>query len=319
MHQTTFLSLGKSGKRLRCDVFLDEMEQVVPWSALCDVIRPYYYDPARGGRGRQATDLERLIRIVCLQQWYALSDPAVEEALYDRHSFQRFVGLDAFVDTIPDETTILRFRHLLEAHDLFRVLFETINAQLSDAGLLMQRGTAVDATLIAASPSTKNKAKARDPEMSSTKKNNQWYFGMKAHIGADTDSGLVHGLEVSPAKTHDSRKTDDLLHGHEQVIVGDAAYGSKARKQACRAQGVIYGIVDKRTARRPLSNGQRKRNRQWSSVRAKVEHPFRVLKCQFGYRKVRYRGLAKNGHQLYLLFGLVNLYMSRRRLMALAG
>ena len=257
-----------------------------------------------------------MLRIHCLQQWYNLSDPGVEDAIKDRLSFQRFLSLDPFSDTVPDETTILNFRHLLEENDLQKAIFTAVNEHLEDQGLLMKRGTLVDATIIAAPSSTKNKDRKRDPDMSSTKKGNQYYFGMKAHIGVDSESALVHSLTGTEAKRHDSTQREELLHGEEQVVGGDKGYADDQYKKECRSNGVVYGICDKGKRNHPLSNSQKKRNHKLSSWRAKVEHPFQVIKCQWGFRKVRYRGLKKNTSQLFMLFGLYNVFRVRRKLLA---
>jgi IS5 family transposase len=221
MKQTTFASLAYSGKkkRTRREKFLSEMEAVVPWSRLTGLIEPHY--PKAGPKGgRPPMPLEVMLRVYCLQQWYALSDPAAEEALYDSDAMRRFAGLELGDDAIPDETTILNFRHLLERHELTRAIFEAVNAYLRERGILLREGTLVDATLIDAPSSTKNRQRARDPEMTSTKKGNAWYFGMKAHVGVDLDSGVVHSMEASTAKVHDNQKLDDLLHGDEQAVFG---------------------------------------------------------------------------------------------------
>ena len=315
MSQLSFLSIPFAKKKLRCEKFLNEMKEVVPWDKLCGLISPFYEIQTKVGRDK--LPLLLMLKIHCLQQWYALSDPAMEEAIYDRNSFQRFLSVDLLSDRVPDETSILNFRHLLEAHDLAKAIFSSITDHLEEKQLLMKSGTSVDATLIAAPSSTKNKDKKRDPEMSSTKKNDQWYFGMKAHIGVDTTSGLVHSVEGSTAKTHDSQYTDALLHGKEKALFGDKAYGSKERKRSARQSGLYYGILDKGTRQHPLSASQKKRNKQLSSVRAKVEHPFQIIKCQWGYRKVRYRGIEKNLDQLRILFGLANLFKVRKQLLAM--
>ncbi|NDG22113.1 MAG: IS5 family transposase [Euryarchaeota archaeon] len=313
MEQLNFLKSSRYSQPLRCEKFLNEMSQVIPWQALCELIQP---SRPIAATGRKPRDTELMLRIYCLQQWYNLSDPGAEDAIRDRLSFQRFLRLDPFVDTVPDETTILNFRHLLEENDLQEVIFKTINQHLEDKGLLMKRGTLVDATIIAAPSSTKNKSGKRDPEMSSTRKGNQYYFGMKAHIGVDSDSSLVHSLTGTEAKRHDSTQREALLHGEETVIGGDKGYADEGFKKSCRAEGVVYAICDKAKRNHPLSNGQKKRNRQLSGWRAKVEHPFQVIKCQWNYRKVRYKGLKKNTGQLYMLFGLYNLFRVRRKLMA---
>jgi len=317
MKQTTFASLAYAGKkkRTRREKFLAEMEAVVPWARLTALIEPHY--PKAGPKGgRPPMPLDVMLRVYCLQQWYALSDPAAEEALYDSDAMRRFAGLELGDDAIPDETTILNFRHLLERHDLTRAIFEAVNAYLREKGILLREGTLVDATLIDAPSSTKNKQGARDPEMTSTKKGNVWYFGMKAHVGVDLDSGLVHTLEASTAKVHDSQKFDDLLHGDEQAVFGDKGYVSGEREAALRKQGKVWGVMRKAPKGGRLHPVDEQINRIIASLRARVEHPFRVLKCQFGYRKTRYRGLAKNRAQLFSLFGLGNLFLVRRRLMA---
>jgi IS5 family transposase len=310
MEQISLFALDRklSGKVLRASRFLDSMDRVIPWKSLSEAIEPYYQ--GKTGTGRRAMPMERMLRIYFLQQWYSLSDPEAEDAIYDRRSFQQFLQLDPASDKVPDETTILNFRHLLEEHRLQEDFFARINEHLEKAGLQLRRGTIVDATLIAAPSSTKNGQKKRDPEMSSTKKNNQWHFGMKASIGVDAQKGLVHSVKTDTAKTHDSRLMEDALFG-------DKGYADNVRKQQCRTGGLYYGILDKATPKAPLSQSQKKRNRQLSSVRSKVEHPFQVLKCQWKYRKVRYRGLAKNTAQLFTLFGLYNLFKVRRQLLKL--
>lgn len=319
MEQISLFALDRklAGKVLRASKFLNAMNRVIPWEVLTEAIEPHYQGQA--ATGRKAMPLERMLRIYFLQQWYGLSDPEAEDAIYDRRSFQDFLGIDPASDKVPDETTILNFRHLLEEHRLQERFFEIINAHLEKAGLRLQRGTIVDATLIAAPSSTKNQKKQRDPEMSSTRKNNQWHLGMKASIGVDAQSGRVHSVATATAKTHDSRLMEDCLHGKEDALFGDKGYADTVRKQQCRSRGIYYGILDKATRKAPLSGGQKKRNAQFSSVRSKVEHPFQVLKCQWHYRKVRYRGLAKNTAQLFALFGLYNLFKMRGRLLKLTA
>ncbi len=313
MKQRSFSSLEQAHKKKRTkrDVFLGEMDLVVPWGRLEVLIAPHYTKPRKG---RPQMPLGVMLRIYFLQQWYGLSDPGAEEALYDMHSMREFVGLDLADDTIPDETTILNFRHLLEAHNLTEALFEAVSSYLEDQSLLIRGGTIMDATLIAASPSTKNKSTKRDPDMSQTKKGNQWYFGMKAHIGVDANSGLVHTVKTTTAKVHDARMINDLIRADDKVIFGDKGYVSDKRKRAARAGGVLWAVKDKRKRGRTLSSSQKKRNRKHGSVRAKVEHVFRVIKCQFGYRKVRYRGLAKNAAQMFSLMAMANIYLARRNL-----
>lgn len=260
-------------------------------------------------------DLLLMIRIHCLQQWFNLSDPATEEAILDRYSFQEFLEIDLMEDRIPDETTILHFRHLLEKHSLGGKIMQAINQMLAQKGMILQEGTIVDATLISAPSSTKNKEKKRDPEMSSTKKNNVYHFGMKVHIGVDAQSGLVHSCEVTTAKTSDREKMYDLLHGKEQAVFGDKGYVSDTDKALARDCGVYWGVLDKRKPKRSLSSKQKKRNRLLSSVRAKVEHPFHTIKHLWGHRKTRYQGLKKNAEQFMVLLGLSNLYRARKRLL----
>lgn len=312
------MSLAESGfartsKVTRKQVFLGEMERVVPWDRLMARIAPHY--PV-AGNGTQPYPLATMLRIHLMQQWFGYSDPAMEEALHDVPLLRGFAGLDAGESRRPDETTILRFRRLLETHDLALSLFNEVAALLADKGLLLRSGTIVDATLIAAAPSTKNRERKRDPAMSQTKKGNQWYFGMKAHIGADADSGLVHTVVGSTAKLGDAKVCDQLLHGDEQIVLGDRGYSSKVRSlDALREEDQpLYAMPFMRKPGQDLPHDQRQANRLLASLRAKVEHPFRVLKRQFGYTKVRYRGLEKNTAQLHTLFACVNLWIARRDL-----
>ena len=282
---------------------------MVPWARLEALITPHYIKPRKG---RPQMPLTVMLRIYFLQQWYGLSDPGAEEALYDMYSMRDFAGLDLAHDAIPDETTILNFRHLLEKHNLTEALFDAVKTYLQERALLVRGGTIIDATLIAASPSTKNKANRRDPDMSQSKKGNQWYFGMKAHIGVDAKSGLVHTVKITTGKVHDAKLTDDLIRRDDTIIFGDKGYVSDKRKRATRARGAVWAVKDKRKPGRVLSISQKKRNRKYGAVRAKVEHVFRVIKCQFAYRKVRYRGLAKNEAQMFSLMMLANLYLARK-------
>ena len=307
------LDFAAKKKRTKRDVFLAEMSAVVPWDMLEALIEPHY--PKMGPQGgRRPFPLPTMLRIYCLQQWYTLSDPAAEEALYDIQSMRAFAGLELGRDAIPDETTILNFRHLLERHDLTKGIFEGVAEHLAAKGELLRGGTIVDATLIAASPSTKNEAQKRDPEMSSSKKGNQWYFGMKAHIGVDAKSGLVHTAGVTTGKVHDAKVMDNLIREDDRAVYGDKGYTSDAKKRAAKEAGVLWAVKEKAKPGRELTKRQRARNRRFGKVRAKVEHVFRVLKCQFGYRKVRYRGIAKNGAQVFALLALANLYLVRSRL-----
>ena len=306
---------ARSSKVTRKQAFLAEMEQVVPWERLMARIAPHY--PV-AGNGTQPYPLATMLRIHLMQQWFGYSDPAMEEALHDVPLLRGFAGLDAGESRLPDESTILRFRHLLEAHHLAQSLFDEVTALLAEKGLLLRSGTIVDATLIAAAPSTKNRDRKRDPDMSQTKKGQQWYFGMKAHIGADADSGLVHTVVGSTAKLGDAKALDQLLHGDEQIVLGDRGYTSKTRSlDAPREEGQpLYAMPFVRKPQQDLPHDQAQANRLLASLRAKVEHPFRVLKRQFGYTRIRYRGLEKNTAHLHTLFACVNLWMARHRLLA---
>jgi IS5 family transposase len=292
MTQLSFSTLDHQNKKKRTkrEVFLAEMEAVVPWALLLELIEPYY---PKAGNGRRPYPLAVMLRIYFLQQWYQLSDPGAEEALYDIQSMRAFAGLELGLDAIPDETTILNFRHLLERHELTKALFEAVAEHLEDKGALLRGGTIMDATLIAASPSTKNKAGKRDAQMSQSKKGNQWYFGMKAHIGVDARSGLVHAAGVTTGKVHDAKVMDNLIREDDRAVFADKGYVHEKKKRAARAAGVYWAVKERRKPGRQLTSSQKKRNRRHGAVRAKVEHVFRVLKCQFGYRKVRYRGIAK--------------------------
>jgi IS5 family transposase len=303
-------------KVTRREQFLAEMEAVVPWVRLLALIAPHY--PKAGPKGgRPPMPLETMLRVYFLQNWYALSDPMAEETLYDSEAIRRFAGIELGDDRIPDETTILNFRHLLERHGLTEAIFADVNAHLADKGITLRSGTLVDATIIDAPSSTKNKAGARDPEMSSTKKGNTWYFGMKAHVGVDAESGVTHSLETSTARVHDSRIWDELLHGEETSVWADKGYLSAEREAAfTEEEGKVWGVMRKALKGGTLHPEDERINRIIAMVRAKVEHPFRVLKRQFGYVKTRYRGLAKNRAQLFTLFALGNLFLVRRRLLA---
>lgn len=315
MDQLSFSSLDYAGKKKRTkrDVFLAEMAAVVPWSRLEAVIDPHYPKAGPSG-GRRPFPIGVMLRIYLLQQWYQLSDPGAEEALYDIQSMRAFAGLELGRDALPDETTILNFRHLLERHALTKAIFAAVAEHLDERGAMLRGGTIVDATLIAASPSTKNKAQRRDPEMSQSKKGNQWYFGMKAHIGVDAKSGLVHSADVTKGSVHDSQMMDGLIREDDRAIFADKGYANEKKKRAARSAGVYWAVKEKQKMNRPLSSSQHKRNRRHGAVRARVEHVFRVLKCQFGYRKVRYRGIAKNAAQVFSLLALANLYLARRTL-----
>lgn len=310
--QTNFLSIGWKKKVLKSERFLREMEEVIPWDELIAEIKPHY---SIARTGRPAKELERMLRIYCLQQWFGLSDPGVEEAIYDRGSFQRFLGLDLLGDEVPDETTVLNFRHFLEEHRLTEKLFKRVHGYLERKGLMMKNGTIVDATLIAAPKSTKNEEAARDPEMSSTRKGNNWHFGMKASVGVDAQSGLVHSLKTTTASVHDKVTMEEVLHGKEKAVFGDKGYASDSDRKKARAKGLYWGVLHKARRGQKLSASQRQKNRKMASIRAKVEHLFQIIKCQWHYAKVRYRGISKNSCQLQILFALANLYKVRRKLL----
>jgi transposase, IS5 family len=315
--QPTFPGLrdAMKKKQTRRELFLAEMDTVVPWGRLQALIEHHY--PKVGPKGgRPPMPLEIMLRVYFLQNWYALSDPMAEEMLYDSEAMRRFAGIELGDDRIPDETTILNFRHLLERHGLTEAIFAEVNAHLADRDIGLRSGTLVDATIIDAPSSTKNKSGARDPEMSTTKKGNDWYFGMKAHIGVDADSGVTHSLETSTAKLHDNQVWDELLHGDEDSVWADKGYVSAEREAAFKGPGKVWGVMRKAPKGGKLHPIDERINRIIAMVRAKVEHPFRIIKRQFGYMKTRYRGLAKNRAQLFTLFALGNLFLVRRKLMA---
>ena len=301
-------------KQLRVVAFLKEMEDAIPWHELLNALKPFY---KTGEGGRPPHPLERMLRIHFLQLWYNLSDPAVEEALYDRSSFQQFIGLDGFTMIPPDETAICRFRHFLEENQLADVIFKTVNAHLDKKGLVLQSGTIVDATLLDAPVSKKNEAHTRDPEMSSTKKNNKWHFGAKGHIGVQANGKpLIHSVAFTTAKEADINGLDSLLHGEEQAVFGDSGYTKRADKEMARAVDVYYGVHDRGARNHPLSSSQKKRNKRHSRLRAKVEHPFRVIKVLWNQAKLRYKGLEKNASRFKSLCALCNIYMCRKLLIA---
>ena len=314
MKQLTFSATGfeRYGKTTRRAAFLSEMERVVPWADMCGLIEPFYPKP---GNGRPPYGLERMLRIYFLQQWFNLSDPGVEEALYDSAAMRDFAGIDLGREAAADETTICRFRHLLEAHDLGRRLFEEAHRHLEANGLKVSTGTIVDATIIHAPSSTKNASKTRDPEMHQTRKGNQWYFGMKAHIGVDSKTKIIHSAAATAANVADCRLLPDLLHGEETRVWGDQAYRGQRNvivEHAPRAQD----FTNRRYRQKGVVNeNERAKNRTKSKVRAKVEHVFFVIKQVFGFARVRYRGLDKNAHRLFVTCALANLYMARRHLL----
>jgi transposase, IS5 family len=299
-------------KQTRRAAFLTEMDKVVPWQELCALIEPFY---PKAGNGRPPIGLERMLRLHFLQHWFDLSDPAAEEALYDSLSMREFVGIDLGREPVPDETTILHFRHLLERHGLGKKLFERVNEHLASRGMKVAGGTIVDAAIIAAPSSTKNRAKTRDPEMHQTRKGQQWYFGMKLHIGVDSKTKLIHSLMTTAANVHDATVLGELLHGNETRVYGDQAY--RGQKVAIRQHAPnAKDFTNQRYRHRGVVDEvERGKNRTKSSVRAKVEHPFQVIKRVFGFVKVRYRGLVKNTERLWVICGLTNLFMVRRRLL----
>jgi len=320
MSQISFADAEYAGKRkkTRREIFLEDMEQVVPWKALLKLIEPHY--PV-AGRGRRPYPMETILRVHLMQNWFALSDPAMEEALYEIASLRAFARL-SLGEAIPDETTILNFRHLLEANDLGEDILKLVNAHLARKGLLLKKGSIVDATIIAAPSSTKNSTGERDPEMHQTKKGNQWHFGMKAHIAVDAESGLVHTVITTPANEADVEQITDLLHGKEEQVWADSGYRGAAKR--VKRDDVQWHIAGRPSDIAKLPDGRaktriQKQEHRKASVRAKVEHPFRVIKRQFGLTKVRFKGLAKNTAHVVTLFALANLWMARKKLMAMMG
>ena len=317
--QGSFSQAEYAGKKrqTRRDKFLAEMEQVVPWAGLVARLQPFY---PKGERGRPPSGLERMLRVYFLQQWYGLADEAIEDALYDSQALRGFAGIDLTVEAVPDETTILNFRHWLERHELTKVLFAEVGAMLEERGLLMRQGTIVDATIIAAPPSTKNKQKSRDPEMHQAKKGNQWHFGMKAHIGVDVASGLVHTMVGTAANEADINQTASLLHGQEEAVFADAGYTGADKRPELEDRDVDWNIAIKRSIIKALPKALRDWaeavERALSQVRAWVEHPFHIVKNLFRHKKLRYRGLAKNTAQLRTLFALANLVIAKKTLLA---
>lgn len=328
MKQTSFASLEYAGKkrRTRREIFLAEMEQVVPWRPLQALIEPHY--PKSGRVGRQPIGVARMLRMYFLQQWYTLSDEGLEDALYDSQAMREFVGIDLAREQVPDATTLLKFRRLLQERELTAAMLAEVNAHLSKRGLLMKQGTVVDATIIAAPSSTKNEDGQRDPEMHQTKKGEQWHFGMKMHIGVDAKSGLIHSVAASAANESDVAHAHELLHGQEHTVHADAGYtGLDRRQEVLDAQrqgklrkGIDWRIAAKRGEVKAMPEGPYKALTQWwerckAQVRSKVEHPFHVIKNIFRYRKVSYRGIAKNLARAQVHAALVNLYLARRALM----
>jgi transposase, IS5 family len=303
-------------KKTRRQVFLEEMERVVPWSELCALVEPHY---PKLGNGRPPVGVERMLRIYFLQQWFNLSDPAVEEALYDSAVMRRFVGIDLGHEPVPDETTACKFRHLLEEHQLGEQILGTVNLHLQAQGVRITTGTIVDATILHAPSSTKNRGQQRDPEMHQTKKGNQWYFGMKAHVAVDSKTKIIHSAVATAANVADSTVLPDLLHGEETRVWGDQAY----KGQSHVINECAPSAQDHTHRRYRYKNGideqERAKNRTKSSVRSKVEHVFQVMKLEFRFVKLRYPGLKKNAHRLFVTCALVNLFLSRRKLLLAAN
>lgn len=312
--QTTFSSVAwkRKGKVTRRERFLAEMDRVIPWERVLDQIRPYY---PRHKKGRPRPDLELMVRIYFLQQWFNLSDPAAEEALYDSESMRRFAQVELGEDTVPDESTICRFRHLLENNELTKAIFAEVQGLLDEQHMVLRSGTIVDATIVSAPSSTKNADKRRDPEMKQTRKGKNWHFGMKLHIGTDR-RGTVHSVTATPASASDISQLPELLHGDERELYGDQAYWKQSDRDAFEQAGVKYRVNRRAPGgNKNLSERWRRINRARSRTRARGEHPFQVIKHQWGFTKTRYRGIAKNLARAYTMFALANLYALRRRLL----
>ena len=314
MDQPTFSDLEYQGKKrkTRRELFLERMDGLIPWPSLEERIRPHY---PKAGNGRRPYPLSVMLRVHCVQLCYNLSDPGMEDLLYEAESVRRFVGLK-LSEALPDETTILNFRHLLERHQLGKGLFDEINTHLEQQGLRLREGTIVDATIIEAPSSTKNRSGKRDPEMHQTKKGNQWHFGMKLHIGVDAETGLAHSMSVTAANAHDITEAHNLLHGSETMVWGDAGYQGVHKREENQGLAVDWQVAMRPGKRRKLDPGSAAAlaEKAKASIRAKVEHPFLRVKRLFGYGKVRYRGLAKNGERMALLLGLGNLLTAESHL-----
>jgi transposase, IS5 family len=320
MPQLSFSDVEFDAKRkqTRRDKFLAEMDKVVPWARLTALIEPVY---PKGKGGRAPYALETMLRVHFMQQWFALSDPAMEEALYDMQSMRQFARLSLTRGGIPDETTILNFRHLLEKHQLANRFLEEINAMLAERGLLLKQGTIIDATFIEAPTSTKNASGKRDPEMHQAKKGNNWHFGMKAHIGTDAESGLVHSVQTTPANEHDVTQAHKLVHGREQAVFGDAGYTGVEKREDTQHIKATWHVAMKPSKRKAIKSESKRMGKTVerleylkAAVRSKVEHQFRIIKCQFGYSKARYKGLVKNTAQIVTLFALSNVWLVRNKL-----
>jgi len=319
--QETFSEMEYAAKKkqTRRDRFLAEIEAVTPWADLAEALEPHY--PKGAGRGRPPIGLVRMLRMYIAQQCFGLSDEGMEDAIYDSQAIRRFVGIDLGREAAPDATTLLKFRRLLETNDLTRRIFATINTHLAGKGLLLRQGTIVDATIIAAPSSTKNEKGERDPEMHQAKKGNQWYFGMKAHIGVDVDHGMVHSVVGTAANVSDVTQAHHLLHGDETDAIGDAGYQGVEKRAEHEGSSVTWHVAMRAGKRKALPKTRVGRLKERleklkASIRALGEHPFHVIKNRFGLRKVRYRGLAKNTAQLFTLFGMANLVIARKRILA---
>lgn len=316
MRQQSFAAedFEKYRKKTRKEIFLEEMDRIIPWNEMSQAVEPHY--PAPKGAGRRPIGIERMLRIHFLQHWFELSDPGVEEALYDSRAMRQFVGIDLGKEPVPDESTVLQFRHLMERHQLGEQLLRLVHDYLAENGLVVNRGTIVDATIINAPTSTKNKNKSRDPDMHQTRKGNQWYFGMKTHIGVDSKSKLIHSVVVTAANCHDSQVLGDLLHGDETRVWGDSAYAGQKDVIKESAPNALDFTQKRAYRNKPLSEQEGSANRYKSKTRARVEHVFGILKRQFGYRKTRYRGLDKNAHSVFTKCALINLVIAKRSLLA---
>lgn len=316
MKQETFTDIEYSfrKKKTKREEFLEIMDEIIPWEEWISIIEPYY---PKGNRGRRPMGIEKMLRMYLLQIWFNLSDPATEDAIYDSYAMRKFTGIDFMTEAVPDETTLCRFRHLLETNGINKLFFEAISRIMTQTGHMMKGGTIVDATIINAPSSTKNAAKARDPEMHQTKKGNEWRFGMKCHIGVDAGSGLVHSMTVTAANVHDITQATELIREDDEVVYGDSGYlGIQKRPEVI--QNEHLSEIDYRINRRPKKlpkvsdnaiDWERLIEHRKSSVRCKVEHPFRIIKCLFNYKKTVYRGLKKNENRLYAMFSCANLYM----------
>lgn len=313
MTLATETGFEKFGRPTRKAEFLAKMDALMPWSALCALVNPHY---PKAGNGRPPIGLERMLRMYWVANWFNLADEACEDAMYDIAVFREFCGFDLGRERIPDATTLLKFRHLLEENDFGKEMFAQVGALLQANGVKVSGGTIVDATLIAAPPSTKNEDKARDPEMHQVKKGNQWYFGMKVHIGADSKTGLIHSASVTAANVHDSQQVENLLHGNETRFYGDSAYRGKAQREHLKEWVPNAKDFTNRRAYRnsPLTDADKATNRRKSSIRAKVEHPFLILKRLWGFAKVRYRGLAKNANRAFAMLAAINILKHGRPL-----